>query len=114
MTKGKKDQSFNAITEEEVQVEAERAYLQDDSQKPEIPSDLEEKFQEIIDTYDSYARAASLDEEDLANDNARIEKAFVFAYKAHRNQLRKTGEPYIIHPLAVKKILEDVFTLFLS
>ena len=108
MTKGKKDQSFNAITEEEVQVEAERAYLQDDSQKPEIPSDLEEKFQEIIDTYDSYARAASLDEEDIANDNTRIEKAFIFAYKAHRNQVRKTGEPYIIHPVAVARILAEL------
>ena len=29
------------------------------------------------------------------------------ATKAHEGQLRKTGEPYIVHPLAVKKILEE-------
>ena len=29
------------------------------------------------------------------------------ATKAHEGQFRKTGEPYIVHPLAVKKILED-------
>ena len=37
----------------------------------------------------------------------RVEKAVQTATKAHEGQLRKTGEPYIIHPLAVKKILED-------
>ena len=48
-------------TPEEVQAEAERAYLQDDTIKPEIPSDLEEKNQEILKLYDEYARAANLD-----------------------------------------------------
>ena len=33
-----------------------------------------------------------------------IRKAFEFAYTMHRNQTRKTGEPYIIHPIAVAKI----------
>jgi len=37
----------------------------------------------------------------------RIEKAIELAKKSHAGQLRKTGEPYIIHPLAVKKILEE-------
>lgn len=37
----------------------------------------------------------------------RIEKAVAIAKKAHEGQFRKTGEPYIIHPLAVKKILEE-------
>ncbi|MBR5419351.1 bifunctional (p)ppGpp synthetase/guanosine-3',5'-bis(diphosphate) 3'-pyrophosphohydrolase [Candidatus Saccharibacteria bacterium] len=36
-----------------------------------------------------------------------IDKAVEVATKAHEGQLRKTGEPYIIHPLAVKKILEE-------
>lgn len=37
----------------------------------------------------------------------RIDRAVEVAKKAHEGQFRKTGEPYIIHPLAVKKILED-------
>ncbi len=37
----------------------------------------------------------------------RINHAIEVAKKAHAGQLRKTGEPYIIHPLAVKKILEE-------
>ena len=37
----------------------------------------------------------------------RIKRAIEVATKAHEGQFRKTGEPYIIHPLAVKKILEE-------
>ncbi len=40
-------------------------------------------------------------------EQSRIEQAVAVATKAHAGQLRKTGEPYIIHPLAVKKILEE-------
>ena len=34
-----------------------------------------------------------------------ITKAYKFAREAHKNQLRLSGEPYIIHPLEVSKIL---------
>ena len=34
-----------------------------------------------------------------------LEKAYVFAQKAHDGQVRISGEPYIIHPLAVAQIL---------
>ncbi len=34
-----------------------------------------------------------------------IDKAYNFAKEAHKNQLRLSGEPYIIHPLEVTKIL---------
>ena len=37
----------------------------------------------------------------------KAQQAIALATKAHEGQLRKTGEPYIIHPLAVQKILED-------
>lgn len=37
----------------------------------------------------------------------RIDKAIEMAKEAHEGQFRKTGEPYIVHPLAVKKILEE-------
>ena len=39
--------------------------------------------------------------------NARIEKAIQLATKAHEGQRRKSGEPYITHPLAVMKIVQD-------
>ncbi len=38
----------------------------------------------------------------------RIEKAFRFAAFAHDSQLRKSGEPYITHPVAVAIILADL------
>ncbi len=37
-----------------------------------------------------------------------IEAAYAFADKAHANQVRKTGEPYIQHPLEVAGILADL------
>ena len=40
-------------------------------------------------------------------DSERVKRAIEIATKAHEGQFRKTGEPYIVHPLAVKKILEE-------
>jgi len=34
-----------------------------------------------------------------------IRKAYVFSAKVHRNQLRLSGEPYLVHPLDVAYIL---------
>lgn len=41
-------------------------------------------------------------------DLSLIEKAYKLALDAHGNQLRKSGEPYIIHPLAVAIILSEL------
>ena len=41
-------------------------------------------------------------------DEAFIKKAFVFSEKAHSGQMRKSGEAYIFHPLAVAGILADL------
>ena len=38
---------------------------------------------------------------------AQIQKAFTFGFKAHDGQLRKSGVPYISHPIAVASILAD-------
>ena len=43
----------------------------------------------------------------MSKPSPRIEQAIEVATKAHEGQLRKTGEPYIIHPLAVMKILQE-------
>jgi RelA/SpoT family (p)ppGpp synthetase len=37
-----------------------------------------------------------------------LNKAYKFALKAHQNQKREEGVPYIIHPVAVAKILTDL------
>jgi len=41
-------------------------------------------------------------------DLSLIERAFVASDLAHTGQLRKSGEPYISHPLAVARILADL------
>ena len=42
------------------------------------------------------------------NDIEQIRKAYEYADKAHKTQIRATGEPYIIHPLAVAYILAEL------
>ena len=37
-----------------------------------------------------------------------VQRAFEFANKKHNGQLRKSGEPYIIHPLQVAYILTTI------
>lgn len=48
--------------------------------------------------------AANRPKEDLE----RLRAAFDFAYAQHAGQLRKSGEPYIIHPVAVAQVLADM------
>ena len=45
------------------------------------------------------------------NSNYDIEligRAYDVAEEMHRSQLRKSGEPYLIHPMAVAEILADL------
>src|SRR5205807_163907 len=41
-------------------------------------------------------------------DTAMIEQAFEVARDAHRDQVRRSGDPYIAHPLGVAMILADL------
>ncbi|MBR3771710.1 MAG: bifunctional (p)ppGpp synthetase/guanosine-3',5'-bis(diphosphate) 3'-pyrophosphohydrolase, partial [Clostridium sp.] len=61
--------------------------------EPEI---LYDKLIEIIRNYHPSA------------DLSMIEKAYKIAYNAHKDQYRKSGEPYIIHPLCVAIILAEL------
>ena len=57
----------------------------------------------IEDCYEDFLKEVrnKFDEERLE----RIEKAFRFANAAHDGLRRKSGEPFIIHPIAVAKIV---------
>ena len=106
--KNNKDE-LNALDRAAAEEEAkEREFLQNDELIPEIPDDYEDSFVDILNSYDAYAHAANLDDEIIEKDNVMLRKAFVFAFKAHRNQKRKNGVLYIIHPLAVAGILVDL------
>jgi len=61
------------------------------------------EIRHIEDRYQDFLKVIQdkFDEERLA----RIEKAFRFANAAHEGIKRKSGEPYIIHPIAVAKIV---------
>ena len=57
---------------------------------------VQEQYLHLEDTVRSYNPSADL---------TVIRSAFEFANTAHEGQKRKTGEPYIIHPLAVAQIV---------
>lgn len=57
----------------------------------------------IIPTAEQYIQ--EMKEYNSKYDDPSVAKAFSFAVKLHDGQFRKSGEPYIIHPIAVSKIL---------
>ncbi|MBE7630110.1 RelA/SpoT family protein [Tenacibaculum piscium] len=66
---------------------------------------IEEENKEIAHRYKNLLKGTyqTLSEED----KKLIRKAFEIAVEAHSDQRRKTGEPYIFHPIAVAKIVAD-------
>mgnify|MGYP002625650092 CR=1 FL=1 len=59
----------------------------------------EEHYRSMILAVQRYAPNADMD---------LIERAYRYADGKHKDQLRKSGEPYIIHPIAVAGILADL------
>ncbi len=59
----------------------------------------EELYQSLIQSVKKYHPS---------DDITMITKAYQVAQEAHKNQFRKSGEPYIIHPLNVAMILADL------
>jgi guanosine-3',5'-bis(diphosphate) 3'-pyrophosphohydrolase len=51
---------------------------------------------------------ASVRSSDAQRDTALIEDAYEVARDAHRDQVRRSGDPYIAHPLGVAMILSDL------
>jgi GTP pyrophosphokinase len=89
---------------------AEKILLEQDSyektkavERPvDTPADFtspEELYQDLIEEIKRYHPSSDMSD---------IEKAYKTAYKAHEGQKRKSGEPYIIHPLCVAIILAEL------
>lgn len=64
--------------------------------------DVEEEKKAIIRQYRALMRA--LKEKLKKGDKEQVRHAFELAAEAHRDMRRKSGEPYILHPLAVAQI----------
>ncbi|HBD06462.1 MAG TPA: (p)ppGpp synthetase [Firmicutes bacterium] len=59
-------------------------------------------FEDVKKIYSSYIH----DEQELK----KIEEAYIFAQKKHQGQMRKSGDPYIVHLTAVARILSLLHT----
>ncbi len=57
------------------------------------------RLNDVLDAVTAYNPHADVD---------LIKKAYVYCAKVHAGQVRKTGEPYLIHPLAVSSILAQL------
>lgn len=67
--------------------------------------DQEEENKEITRRYRGLLRAAQRSKS--TQDRRRIRKAFEIALEAHKEMRRKSGEPYIYHPIAVARICAE-------
>jgi len=65
--------------------------------------DIEEEKKEILRRYRGLLRAAKHSKS--REDRKAIRKAFVMALDFHSEQRRKSGEPYIYHPISVARIV---------
>ena len=59
----------------------------------------DDRIQNLIEKIKAYAPNADID---------KVVRAYNLAKEAHKGQFRKSGEPYIIHPVAVANILADM------
>ena len=73
------------------------------SSPPEI--DVEAEKEQILRRYRGLLR--SVRGERTAENTRLIRKAFNIALEAHKDQRRKSGEPYIYHPIAVARICAE-------
>lgn len=67
--------------------------------------DLEQERQEILKAYRGLLRASKAIRD--KEDTKLIRKAFDVAVDAHKDMRRKSGEPYIFHPIAVARICAE-------
>ena len=69
--------------------------------KPEIAIDIEQERKDILNAFKGLLRALK----DRSKEDTRlIRKAFDVSLEAHKDMRRKSGEPYIYHPISVARI----------
>ena len=71
--------------------------------------DLEAEKQEILRRYRGLLRAATHSKSSA--DRRAIRKAFDIALEAHKDMRRKSGEPYIYHPISVARVVAEELSL---
>eukprot|EP00985_Skeletonema_marinoi_P023205 scaffold15273_cov83-Skeletonema_marinoi.AAC.2 len=83
----------------------------------EHDDEIEELFKSLLHKVGKYnAEAVTLSYKDADNNNSNnntqpismLRQAFNIAREAHKNQCRRSGEPYITHPLGVAHIIADM------
>ncbi|HYB53280.1 MAG TPA: HD domain-containing protein, partial [Thermoanaerobaculia bacterium] len=57
------------------------------------------RFEDILERVEAY---------NPQSDQELLRRAYVFSAKEHRGQVRRSGEPYLVHPLNVAAILADM------
>jgi len=72
---------------------------------PEVIAIKEEEKKLIQDAYRQLLRSIKVDIDD--EDSRNIRQAYELAVRAHSQQRRKSGEPYILHPIAVARICAE-------
>ncbi|MCI5621033.1 MAG: bifunctional (p)ppGpp synthetase/guanosine-3',5'-bis(diphosphate) 3'-pyrophosphohydrolase [Lachnospiraceae bacterium] len=88
------------ITSEELEQLEQSVIFRDNSlKKTKDFVSPEHLYEELISSVRKYHPSADI---------TLIEKAYHVAEEAHRGQVRKSGEPYIIHPLCVAEILAEL------
>lgn len=71
-------------------------HLEEVAHETETPEDRFTEFQQLVSAYLP------------ASDQVMLAKAFTFASEAHEGQCRKSGEPFVAHPVEVAIILADL------
>lgn len=72
---------------------------------PEVITNREDEKKLIQDAYRRLLRAIKVDYDET--DSRNIRNAYEMAVRAHAKQRRKSGEPYILHPIAVARICAE-------
>jgi GTP pyrophosphokinase len=63
------------------------------------------KYEDYNDHFDEFLEEVK---KNPSYDSEKIERAYQLAKEAHKDQRRRSGEPYIMHPVAVAKILFNI------